>query len=191
VCCSVLQCVAVCCSVLQCVAVCCSVLQCVAVCCSVLQCVAVDDTLMRSHVKLQHTATHCDTLRTATHCTLQHTAHRTLQNTDFAWVRCWVMSNWEVRWRIVSAHSTMKVRGTILTFFWLVKKTDLSNCNTLQHTATHCALQNTAHCNTLHTAKHWLRMSALLSHVKLTSQGTSHSLSPLSLAIVSSHCFDD
>jgi len=77
------QCVAVCCRVLCCVAVCYSVLHRVASCCSVLQCVvrtrvdlhvAVSCTVLRGHgvleaqiqIRLQHTATHCNTL--------QHTA---------------------------------------------------------------------------------------------------------------------
>ena len=107
VCCSVLQCVAVCCSVLQCVAVCCSVLQCVAVCCSVLQCVAmcgsVVSTLQRAwrervqervtsarrathheivttHCnRLQHTATHCSTLRVRVTSSSRATRHEIVQ----------------------------------------------------------------------------------------------------------------
>ena len=65
---SVLQCVV-------CVAVCCGVAQCVVMCCRV---VRLGKYIFRSlwDLRLQHTATHCNTLRnTATHCnTLQHTA---------------------------------------------------------------------------------------------------------------------
>ena len=72
--------------------------------------------------RLQHTATHCNTLQhTATHCnTLQHTATHcnTLQHTA---THCNTLSisRWEA--------------GTLLTLQYTA-----THCNTLQHTATHC-----------------------------------------------------
>jgi len=137
---NVLQCVAVCCSVLQCVAVlgmshtfirhtkitflgswnvlqcvlqcvaaCCGVMQCVAVCCSVLQCVAV---------------------RVMSHTWKRHTKNSFL------------IQNW--------MHEQLETPGKItfvtLVYWWVMSHTWMrhinhyfcTQCNTLQHTATHC-----------------------------------------------------
>jgi len=113
------QCVAVCCSVLQCVAVRRSVLQWDAVCCSETQCVAVrrsvlqwdavccSETPFGCHLlRLQHTATHCNTL--------QHTATRLLCAAS-AWMCCMLQR--------------VAVCCSVLQCPTLVKETDIKETN--------------------------------------------------------------
>ena len=127
-----------CCSVLQCVAVCCSVLQCVAVCCSVLlrithrllskpfrhSCAkAYAQAALEPLSRIQHTATHCNTL--LMHCnTLLHTA------TPSAYASS------------SPACVTRILCGCI--FGFTVECYHSNTSHLQQHTATHC----NNHCNT-------------------------------------------
>ena len=109
----------VCCSVLQCVAVCCSVLQCVAVCCSALQRVAACCSV------LQCVAACCSVLQCVAVCAWCSHHKLTL---GFNPRR--PSSEWHCALSLDTSSSG------ILTNY---------RCNTLQHTATHCA----THCNTV------------------------------------------
>ena len=162
VCCSVLQCVAVFCSVLQCVAVCCNVLQCVAVLqltcvracvsctgihvlqcvaqcvavwCSVLQCAAVCCSVLQRAVAfcsvLKCVAVCCSVLQYVVVCCsmlqlsecFALTAPRSLQHAHcntFTATHSFLPA---------SHHSICRNTVSVLHLF---------NCNTLQHTATHC-----------------------------------------------------
>ena len=110
-CCRVLQCVAVCCSALQCVAVCCSALQCVAVRCSVLHavyCSALLWVAVRCSV-LQCVAVCCSALQCVAVCCSVSGLKTPQPETECT------------KERSIHTHR----RST-------------QDCNTLQHTATHC-----------------------------------------------------
>ena len=66
--------------------------------------------------------------------------------------------------------------------------TDLTHCNTLQHTATHCStLQHTAaHCNTLqHTATHYNTLQHTATHCNTLQHTATHCIT---LQHTASHC---
>jgi len=135
--------------------------------------------LPATRCKLQHTATHCNTLQhtvthgntrqhTATHGnTLQHTATHcsNLQQPAAPHVDLTPSSQIE-RWSNLAASPRRYIRKGHLT--WHIRiycsrhcntlQRTATPCNTLQRAATHCnTLQRTApHCNTLqHAATHW------------------------------------
>jgi len=155
------QCFAECCSVLQCVAACYSVLQCVAACCRMLTCMVHRDTLRRAVSVLQCAEEYYRVLQCITACCSvsqfvdvygsqgypeeSSQCERKSRAKTLAWLRLWYFGSMALRrvgWVLVVGLRGSSLTGTMsYTEHTGTLQQAAKDCNTLQHTATHCMVQ--------------------------------------------------